>query len=544
MNETDENDVRTQTLLENALLLQIENLRKKEPEIPFLVWREENPHYRNGNGVVNLHEILEAGKKYTCGELLFVLKKLSFGFARLQEIGIANRDVKPANVILVEDERNEGFYDYKISDFGIGAYIGTVDQNISCKEISGISFPCAAPEVKDLYKKMNVDKNFDEKYNPFLADVYSLGIIALKMINFSFNTKKVKEVQEILVKKYEKLQGYEEMFEILDKMPSEDPNKRLNFRKIYEKVSKLEGKLNHGSLPKEEILYFRKMIENKEQSKTKANEIFDLYNEHKTLYEAYILKISRLKEANYHLELSRRHLERWELKLLQEKIETLINFGFFYQKSGKLVDSEHFLNEALNLCEKLKCKNEDHKLYGLVYFTFGILYEKWGVFVKAELSYNKCLNIRLSLYGEKHAETANCYNNMGEMYENKGDFPKAKDYFQNSLKIRQELFKDENADTAESLNNLGILNAEIENFEESEKNLLKGLEIRRKLYGEIHNSTAFSYNNLGFLYQNKGELEKAEENYMKSLEIRRNLFGDFNSNTAQSWEKLSEMHRY
>ena len=452
----------------------------------------------------------------------------------MQEIGIANRDVKPANVILVEDERNEGFYDYKISDFGIGAYIGTVDQNISCKEISGISFPCAAPEVKDLYKKMNVDKNFDEKYNPFLADVYSLGIIALKMINFSFNTKKVKEVQEILVKKYEKLQGYEEMFEILDKMPSEDPNKRLNFRKIYEKVSKLEGKLNHGSLPKEEILYFRKMIENKEQSKTKANEIFDLYNEHKTLYEAYILKISRLKEANYHLELSRRHLERWELKLLQEKIETLINFGFFYQKSGKLVDSEHFLNEALNLCEKLKCKNEDHKLYGLVYFTFGILYEKWGVFVKAELSYNKCLNIRLSLYGEKHAETANCYNNMGEMYENKGDFPKAKDYFQNSLKIRQELFKDENADTAESLNNLGILNAEIENFEESEKNLLKGLEIRRKLYGEIHNSTAFSYNNLGFLYQNKGELEKAEENYMKSLEIRRNLFGDFNSNTAQS----------
>jgi len=72
------------------------------------------------------------------------------------------------------------------------------------------------------------------------------------------------------------------------------------------------------------------------------------------------------------------------------------------------------------IAKKINCENELHRLYGLVYFTFGILYEEWGVLEKAELSYQKCLTIRLSLSGEKHPETANCYNNMGKMYENKG----------------------------------------------------------------------------------------------------------------------------
>jgi len=44
------------------------------------------------SGCCTLANILEAGKVYTCGELL---PKLVEGFSILEENGIANRDVKP-----------------------------------------------------------------------------------------------------------------------------------------------------------------------------------------------------------------------------------------------------------------------------------------------------------------------------------------------------------------------------------------------------------------------------------------------------------------
>ena len=550
--EENKESVLEQTVLENELLFKIERIRNDQPDLPFLSYDgifkdsiDKTPILQMENGIANLNEILVEGKKYSCGEVLFVLKKLAYGFSKLQEMGIANRDVKPANIILSEDDKDEDHYDYKISDFGIGCIITSPDLMISCREITGYTTKYVAPEVKDLFLKSKNDNNFDEKYNPFLSDVYSLGLTVLKMIDFSFN-------KEIFLKKKEELKSFEPIFDVLEKMLENDPKKRIDFTTLHVVVSELEERLNFGIKPKDEIIYYKQMIDTKEQSKTKISEIYELYKEHKQLYEKYIDNVSRLKEANYHMDLASKHLKRLEEKanydeknmmnLLEERIEILNNYGVLYQKSGKLEISEQSLLESLELCKNLTCENESHRCYGLVYFSFGSLFDKWGISEKAEQFYNKSLDIRCALNGEEDADTAASYNNLGELYHNRGDFPKAEHFYQKSLKIRQQIQGKNHIDTAESMNNLGLLYDSMGLFDKAEPLLIKALEIRRALYGENHALTAFSYNNLGFMFQDKGDLENSEKYYLKSLNIRKNLYGDYNSNTAQSYNNLGSLY--
>ena len=59
------------------------------------------------NGISTLDDILKAGKKFSCAELLYVLPKIVKAYAILEENGVACRDVKPANIIIVEDPKNQ-----------------------------------------------------------------------------------------------------------------------------------------------------------------------------------------------------------------------------------------------------------------------------------------------------------------------------------------------------------------------------------------------------------------------------------------------------
>ena len=64
-----------------------------------------------------------------------------------------------------------------------------MDKNVrlvSSHSIKGITKEYAAPEVMK-YGEENSEP--EAEYNPFLADVYSLGVLALKMINRSWGKR-------------------------------------------------------------------------------------------------------------------------------------------------------------------------------------------------------------------------------------------------------------------------------------------------------------------------------------------------------------------
>ena len=124
-----ENQSFQEIILENELLTTVEKIRVNDPncEKYFLkydgVFKDPEDSsvliLKMESGCATLQDILKAGKVFSLSELIYVQLQIVEGFAKLEENGIANRDVKPANIILVEDANIEGKFYFKISDFGI-----------------------------------------------------------------------------------------------------------------------------------------------------------------------------------------------------------------------------------------------------------------------------------------------------------------------------------------------------------------------------------------------------------------------------------------
>ena len=111
-------------------------------------------------GLMTLKESLEI-KKYTTPEIIHILSYLVDGLIKAQEQKIVNADIKPDNIILIQ-EKNDKFT-YKFIDFGVGYKVeGNQDNMVSYDKIRGLTTNYAAPEI--------LPKSHDKFYDPFQAD--------------------------------------------------------------------------------------------------------------------------------------------------------------------------------------------------------------------------------------------------------------------------------------------------------------------------------------------------------------------------------------
>ena len=228
------NEFFIQQKLEDHLLRKIEEINIKHNNVFFLKYDGafKDP---SGNmdalvlqmesGIATLADLLKAGKVYDNDELLYVLYGLIQGFTILQMNGISHRDVKPENIVLVEDENCEGKYYYKISDYGAGYELPLNDDLIKGETWSAKTPQYLAPELDYL-----VDENL---YNPYVADVFSLGVLTLQMINYKF-TKEDLEKEKDLFKDIRLIDTNQEILVLLKKMLEKTPQKRFDFKRLNE----------------------------------------------------------------------------------------------------------------------------------------------------------------------------------------------------------------------------------------------------------------------------------------------------------------------
>ena len=339
-------------LSEISLLLKIEEINK-ENEI-FLKYYG-NFKDCNGNlilqmesGEATLQDIITSGKVFKVEGILHILCKLVESFAILQENGISNRDIKPQNIILVEEQRNDDIhYIYKAADFGIGLEMSSGVEEASFETLIGCTEDFAAPEI--------ISHPLFGFYNPYVADVYSLGIVVLKMIYPSF--EKIYLAKGILQNEHF-LKEYKPLAIILEKMLIENPKNRVDFISLN--------------------LFL------KEVQKSQENLLI------KPFYEG------KYKEEKL--------LELKSFDINEEELDSLICLGDFYGNNHNFKKSEIFFEKSLILSEKLfgkppetGCLSEKHKYLGIICHWLGYVSANLGDFDKAEKLMKIGINIKESL---------------------------------------------------------------------------------------------------------------------------------------------------
>ena len=184
-----------------------------------------------------------------------------------------------------------------------------------------------------------------------------------------------------------------------------------------------------------------------------------------------------------------------------------------------------------------RIKEENAKVATL-FDRLGNIYYHLGDYEKAQPLYEKALDIREKVLGEKHPDTATSYNNLAGLYESLGDYEKALPLYKKALKINKEVLGESHPSTATSYNNLAGLYRFLGDYEKALPLYEKALKIREEVLGESHPSTATSYNNLSVFYFKTGELKKAKEYVQKAIDIREKVLPANHPDLVDSKEGL------
>ena len=480
------------------------------------------------SGEVELKKIIEARKAinapYTLSEGLYIIQSLVKDFLLLQTHRIANRDIKPANVILVEQKKGgtkeNPHYQYKITDFGIGMVLEEGKTRIPLEYIS-YTPKYAAPE---LLRKAEEG----EDYDPFKADCYSmaitlLDIFGLKLENFnesSILTQKVKS--------------------LLRDMLMNSPEERIGFKEILERLEGLDVKIKQ---PENERFYIN---ESKDMQRKKLRQSKELYTNYFDNYKLYI-SIGNFDRAKEFISLmekvveSSKDFEKNEgLDLIREKC--LLYFDLQDYKEALKLGLAYLLK-----CEKIFDSDDIH--YGEACHLLANIYshiKENEESEKVEKLYLTALSNHLKHINKNSLQTVKIYSDCANFYETiQEKFDKAEEFYKKALKTLEDLNVDKDRELANIYVQMAFFYQEKKtDLEKAEEYFKKGVEIQKKVLGEYHPDTAKSYHFLGRFYSAfKFDREKAQEYLFLAIRHREEIFGPNHPITAESYHELANFYK-
>ena len=218
-----------------------------------------------------------------------------------------------------------------------------------------------------------------------------------------------------------------------------------------------------------------------------------------------------------------------------------------------------------------------------------------GLDDRAREMYERALEIRRSIYGDKHFAVADCLNKLADLLRThldpvaakgyhdqaleiysylqgggvgtgveisskgvaatalgsiasllfaEGKFDEAQPMHEKALGILKSQYGENHPFVATALNNLAALLSAQGKFAEAQPMHEEALGILRKVYGEYQPYVATAYSNLGELLYNQGKLQEALPHFQQALKCRRYIYGESNPHVAQSLNSLASLYRW
>ena len=178
-----------------------------------------------------------------------------------------------------------------------------------------------------------------------------------------------------------------------------------------------------------------------------------------------------------------------------------------------------------------------------VFFTSGKISYLRCEYKEAISRYENARTIYVQVFGEKHANVAECNNYLGNVFHYLGQYIQAKGYHEKALSIRKKIYGEEHPDVAASYINLGIDYSDLGQHNREKECYERALIIGSKIYGEEHVNAAASYHNLAVIYSDLGQHNQAKECDKKALSISKKIYGEQHPDVAASYHNLGVDHR-
>lgn len=551
--ESDQKQSLIRHVISERFLLQQVNLLKNRHFIKFYsIFKdnsdpfEEKMVFAMENGAGNMSDILFYRKTYSQKEIAYIIHYLAKALHHCEKNYIANRDIKPENLIIVKDENNEFFY--KIADFGIGCHLSSQETFLFLSDCPGYTELYAAPEL------MEINYQGNKKYSPFKADVFSLGITILKMMGLSSNEirylKKnfnINCLNENLKKGYEKILGvikkmldlnpktrpsFSEVYKLFDNIPKIKPFERDYFKKLEEKIDNLslDQKMNKC----EKMFYLYERINDMEKALHYGDLCLKLTEKIKgsysyaTAYWNFLIGNIFQEKRNYDFAV-KFYKKSYEILFeIDEKITGLTanilnNIALIYREQGKYGLAFKILQKSLRINKYLYEENDSEYAYTLN--NLASIYQLFDKRTALNL-YEKAYIISLKNQNQLYNNAACVYlNNLAEIHRKIGNFKDSLHLNKKCIHLKQNICNSSDFSLSITFNNIALAYYEKNKYEKSLSFLQKAIEIKEKNLIENHFSFGNSFFNLGCLYEKLNEREKAKDFLQKSAFILKENFG-------------------
>ena len=287
-------------------------------------------------------------------------------------------------------------------------------------------------------------------YNPFKSDIFSLGLSLLSMVTLeSFHRDKEKEKKNA----------------ILWFLPE-------NLQEIIKK------RYDEGLL---ELL--------KEMLKYDYRERLDYLGFYKKVYYRWKTKNFENNKEKYD-----------QIKENMKHIEKNPHVG------------PHFTSQINKYLQSLQIYEDMGDYEGMAYtlMTLGNLNKELGLHEKAQMYYEKSLELGCQTLGFDHPRIALMLNNLGVVYIEFGAFPRAKTYFLQAIDIQIKNFGPNDQKIVTFQLNLASLYLKEGDLENSIKNYTESLKLAYRCYEGQNLEIAIILNNLGSAYRRYKKKEKNE----------------------------------
>jgi tetratricopeptide (TPR) repeat protein len=320
------------------------------------------------------------------------------------------------------------------------------------------------------------------------------------------------------------------------------------FNKIYELIDEFKRLNDPIQLADAQILLAQYWIKKEDESEaltafSKAHELLETSSKSALdLKKGYILTHISLLEGDEPKATDALILNHSSKKMALHRLDLIEISNSLKEKESRFYDKGKY-NKAIEYSEKalkiqLSIFGEKHPNTAVSYNNIGSAWEAKGEHDKAIEYHEKSLKIQLSTFGENHPNTAISYGNIGLAWDSKGKYNKAIGYYEKALKIQLYTLGENHPSTATSYNNIGGAWKSKGEYDKAIEYHEKSLKINLSIFGENHPNTAPSYNNLGMAWESKGEHDKAIEYHEKSLKIQLSTFGENHPSTATSYNNI------